>query len=53
MIYRVINNASKQVVYETEDLSEACEEALVRIYRSDGGDYVVVDEAGRDALEYE
>lgn len=52
MIYRVVNNAG-QVVYETEDLSEACEEALKRICWSDGGDYVVVDEAGRDALEYE
>ena len=53
MIYRVVNNASRQVVYETENLSEACEEALLRICRSDGGDFVVLDEAGRDALEYE
>ena len=53
MFYRVVNNASRQVVYETENLSEACEEALLWICRSDGGDFVVLDEAGRDALEYE
>ena len=53
MIYRVVNNATGQVVCETEDLSEACVEARKWICWSDGVDYVVVDEAGRDALEYE
>ena len=55
MNYRVVDENTQKVIYETDDFKEACDAALVNLCRHPERDYTVIDDEGLDVLarEYE